>query len=500
MKKGIWKQGNAETKTVVKTIVHKSANEDCENSRRVTRSVLCTSDSSKDEATTERPYLKRKTEESQRIEENEDDDSLEDTCTDPIYSLSKKQSRITLSSPRGQSTETSESDDPLEECLRIFEEFEKEKQKEACDQQANRGKVLGTEGNVPEQSTNAAHSAKLATFEAMTEERSVFHSCSSKVSYLNYAARTLKKLKEHGSALYELLKDYILTKEQLNENNFPRPNPEKSGSAILPKVVKGPVHDALKRLCCRCGTVYAVNSSGEHTCEEECNYHSGRVVEQKVPGGMEKHSSCCERSVGSAGCQIAKLHVHNGRSDKLEGFVKTLSKSLPHDGTFGVYALDCEMCYTTHGLELTRVAVVDAMLRVVYDTFVKPDGKIVDCDRRLSGVTEADLKNTTTSLQNVQAVLINLFNEDTILIGHKLEKSFIALKLIHDTVVDTSVVFPHHLSLPNKRTLGSLIAEYLRKIHQDDDVNGHNSKEEATACMELILWKVKEDNKKMKWL
>lgn len=38
-----------------------------------------------------------------------------------------------------------------------------------------------------------------------------------------------------------------------------------------------------------------------------------------------------------------QLHVHNGGSQKLEGFVKTLAKSLPRDGTFGVYALDCEM-------------------------------------------------------------------------------------------------------------------------------------------------------------
>lgn len=39
-------------------------------------------------------------------------------------------------------------------------------------------------------------------------------------------------------------------------------------------------------------------------------------------------------------------------------------------------------CYTTHGLELIRVAVVNAKLQVVYDTFVKPDGKIVDYDKR----------------------------------------------------------------------------------------------------------------------
>ncbi|XP_072717047.1 RNA exonuclease 1 homolog [Ciconia boyciana] len=336
---------------------------------------------------------------------------------------------------------------------------------------------------------------------ALIEEQSVYDRCGSKKMYLNFAVKTLKKLRDHaftGGALYELLKDYLLTEEQLDENNFPRPNPEKSGGAILTGVVKNAAYDALKRVCCRCGEVYAVTSSGEYRRKEECNYHSGRVLEQKVPGGMEKHYSCCERIVGSAGCQIAKLHVHDGRREKLDGFMKTLIKSPPFDGNYGVYALDCETCYTTHGLELTRVTVVDAKLQVVYDTFVKPDGKVVDYDIRLSGATENDLKDTTTSLRDVQAILLNLFSAETILIGHCLENNLFVLKLIHDTVVDTSVVFPHRLGLPHKRALRNLMADYLRRIRQDD-VDGHNSREDAIACMELILWKVKEDNKRKKW-
>lgn len=41
-------------------------------------------------------------------------------------------------------------------------------------------------------------------------------------------------------------------------------------------------------------------------------------------------------------------------------------------------------------------------------------------------------------------------------------------QLIHYTVIDTSVVFPHRLGLPHKRALRSLTVEYLRRIHQDD--------------------------------
>jgi len=53
-----------------------------------------------------------------------------------------------------------------------------------------------------------------------------------------------------GGVLYELLKDYLLTEEQLNENNFPRPNPGKNGSAILTGVVKSAGYDGKCLLDC----------------------------------------------------------------------------------------------------------------------------------------------------------------------------------------------------------------------------------------------------------
>ncbi|XP_010280171.1 PREDICTED: RNA exonuclease 1 homolog, partial [Phaethon lepturus] len=572
--KGILKQGSAETSTVKTFVQAHTTNEYCVRSRRVAQSVLCTGHSSKSETTIKRYYKQIKnTEVSQSIEENVGNDSPEDTYPYPTNDLKKKENKITLRSsaeeagPSGEDTELSESEDPLEECRRIFDEFEREAQKKGGDKQAHGGNVglssSETKANIPGQKRRIAHTAKFdvsiqkrlsspelgskvppetrqryvgvffaeclktcstaneAIDKAMIEEQSVYDRCGSKKMYLNFAVKTLKKLRDHGQlsnsrsssgsgsmkseeeeaftggGLYEHLKVYLLTKEQLNENNFPRPNPEKNGSAIFAGAVRNSGYDAFKRVCCRCGEVYAVTSSGEHKRKEECNYHSGRVLEHKVPGGMEKRYRCCERIVGSAGCQLAKLHVHDGRREKLEGFMKTLIKSPPFDGNYGVYALDCEMCYTTYGLELTRVTVVDAKLQVVYDKIVKPDGEVVDCDIRLSGVTEDDLKNSKTSLRDVQAVLLNLLSADTILIGYSLENALFALKLIHDTVVDTSIVFPHRLGLPYKRALRSLAADYLRRIHQDD-VGGHNSKEGAIVCMELILWKVKEDNKRKK--
>ncbi|XP_017377280.1 exonuclease GOR-like [Cebus imitator] len=337
---------------------------------------------------------------------------------------------------------------------------------------------------------------------ALNEEKVAYYSSRSLDIYLNVALDTLKRLRGltpssmpglSRTALYSRLEEFLLTRDQLKENGYPFPHPVRPGGAVLfTGQGKGPRDgDSSCRVCCRCGTEYLVSSSGRCVRDQVCSYHWGRLRWSQVAGGWGPQYTCCAAAPGSVGCQVAKQHVRDGRKESLDGFVKTFQKELSRDAYPGIYALDCEMCYTTHGLELTRVTVADADTRVVYDTFVKPKHEIVDYNTRFSGVTEADVAKTSITLPQVQAFLLSLFSAQTILIGHSLESDLLALKLIHSTVVDTAVLFPHHLGFPYKRSLRNLTADYLGRVIQDSQ-DGHSSSEDANACLQLVMWKVRE--------
>ncbi|EAT45130.1 AAEL003572-PA [Aedes aegypti] len=286
-----------------------------------------------------------------------------------------------------------------------------------------------------------------------------------------------------STVAYKMIYECILTEEQLQANGFPR-STDTPGKAKIhtPKPSRPPNEE--ERYCSRCSKVFNLETY-EEPAVDSCNYHAKSTCYRR--GFADNLHSCCQQPAGTAGCMYANYHVSSFVDyDDLTGFVKTME---PAEGYVpskkDIFALDCEMCYTTGGLELTRVTVVDINEKTVYDALVKPTNKVIDYNTRFSGITEQMLKNTTTNLHNVQAVLLSMFNSETILVGHSLESDFKALKLIHDVVVDTSVLYPHKMGPPKKRALKTLCIENLKKIIQEND-NGHDSAEDSVVCIQLI--------------
>ena len=87
---------------------------------------------------------------------------------------------------------------------------------------------------------------------------------------------------------------------------------------------------------------------------------------------------------------------------------------------------------------------------------------------RFSGITADTLRNVTDKLSTIQAALLTMFNQETILIGHSLESDLKSLHIFHDKIVDTSLIFPHAGGGTKKRALRTLAAEFLKKIIQNE--------------------------------
>lgn len=353
---------------------------------------------------------------------------------------------------------------------------------------------------------------------AVNEECKVMERCAAIVTYRNSAMLAVNRIRKElqdreakglgpissgesstsnetnqfrGKRFYENITRYILKEDDLEEHGYPREGPIPGKAVIksqkqLPRVNL----DDNQRLCCRCFKVYLVDHRGFPLYTEDCIYHP--LKKRTLKG--ERLYLCC-KSTEDTGCVTSNTHVSESEESELLGYQTTMEPERDDDPrSYSVYALDCEMCYTTKGLELTRVTIVDCDCKTVYESLVKPLNPIIDYNTTFSGITKEQMDRTSTSILQVQANILHLCNSSTILIGHSLESDMKALKIVHGRIIDTSIMFPHRLGLPHKRALRTLASEYLNKIIQSD-VAGHDSAEDAITCMELVIWKLREDLK-----
>lgn len=178
------------------------------------------------------------------------------------------------------------------------------------------------------------------------------------------------------------------------------------------------------------------------------------------------------------------------------------------------------MVYTTSGLSLARLTVVDVDGAVLLDSLVQPPGTILDVNTRFSGIAVNGLQGVTDDLGEVRELLGGLIDEQTIIVGHGLENDLKALRLVHTNVIDTAIVrlksfsfffisfrilfhsliipgsrlqqiFPHPRGVPMRHSLRNLSRDILGKLIQDSLAGtGHSSVDDSIAALELLRWKM----------
>lgn len=288
--------------------------------------------------------------------------------------------------------------------------------------------------------------------------------------------------------------------------------------------------------CDRCKSRFQVfpgrrEEDGALTSGGTCTYHPAKprrpqAKDKADKGHKEAIYACCNETVAeSAGCTQATTHVFKISEPKRLALIMPFKETPPKVLTPGpnmAVCLDCEMGYTTLGLELIRLtATAWPNGEDLLDVLVRPLGEVLDLNSRFSGVWPKDYANALSyecisvdeekpskgSEQRLRIVesptigrdlLFEHLKPETPLIGHALDNDLNATRIIHPSIVDTVLLFPHPRGLPLRFGLKALMKKHLDRDVQMGGDQGHDSKEDARAAGDLVKFKVSEMWKTMK--
>jgi hypothetical protein len=307
-------------------------------------------------------------------------------------------------------------------------------------------------------------------------------------------------------------------------------------------------------VCDRCSTRFQVfpgrrEEDGALASGGQCVHHPGRMYyPERAPGETDKPARryrCCQQAVGdSPGCATAPTHVFKTTSPARLATVIPFERTPPNPlaPKDRAVCFDCEMGYTVRGMELIRLTATswpDA--KELLDVLVQPVGEILDLNSRYSGVWPEDIRNAVpwsakglSSAQDepdgqgeekeeeqakepqpgrkkmqivsspivARDLLFSLISPETPLIGHGLENDLNAVRIVHPTLIDTILLYPHRRGLPMRYGLKMLMETHLNKAIQvegdPEAAMGHDSAEDARAAGELVRLKVQEKWAEMK--
>ena len=238
--------------------------------------------------------------------------------------------------------------------------------------------------------------------------------------------------------------------------------------------------------CCRCRTKFEKARILESTL---CTYHPAKRVFNKETKTYTY--PCCGETSDSAsfrrlGCCQFHHHVFKANTYFELRSISEFLKTSVIEGNENVLALDCEMAYTSEGFEMVRLTIVDFFTsRVLFDSIVRPFGEVVDLNSQFSGIHEIDPLYSLSYNECMETVLSrDLINRNSILIGHGLENDLNVMRIIHDKVIDTAILYSKGRL---KTSLKNLAFEVLSTRIQEGE---HDSSQDAIATMNVVKKKL----------
>lgn len=170
-------------------------------------------------------------------------------------------------------------------------------------------------------------------------------------------------------------------------------------------------------------------------------------------------------------------------------YVMTKDEYSPVTANSPMFGLDCEMCLTNAGSELTRVSIVNEKHETIYESLVKPYNDITDYLTRYSGITKNILDDVSKRLEDVQSDIKQLLPPDAILVGQSLNTDLHALKMMHPYVIDTSLIYNFTGERTRKPKLKTLAKEFLN-LEIQSGKKGHCPVEDSLASLKLVQLKL----------
>jgi RNA exonuclease 1 len=274
-------------------------------------------------------------------------------------------------------------------------------------------------------------------------------------------------------------------------------------------------------LCDRCGTRFQVFAErrledGALTAGGACKHHWGkRIFGRKAKRGEPSEPTrlgCCNEAVGSPGCTEHPTHVFKASDPRRLALAMPYIETPENDQvqSHAAVTFDCEMGYTTLGLEVIRLTVLSwPQYKVLVDVLVQPLGHVLDLNTRFSGVTpeafleakpydSSNSKPNRFDLRKVESpyaardLFLSHVSPTTYVIGHAIENDLNVIRLVHPTpaVIDTMFLYPHTQGLPYRNGLKNLAKNHLDMAIQQGGAAGHDSYEDAKTTGELVRAKI----------